>query len=97
MSFSTASDFGERGADFRGQGLKCSKVSPPQEISQDWPKHTLGATRLDCSLSRESNTDKLIAELKHRCRDMLVLDEKEVPWFPRHISELDLIAPRIKD
>ena len=28
---------------------------------------------------------------------MLVLDEKEVPWFPRHISELDLIAPRIKD
>eukprot|EP01031_Cornospumella_fuschlensis_P038758 gene38758-47122_t len=45
----------------------------------------------------EANTDKLIAELKHRCRDMLVLDEKEVPWFPRHISELDLIAPRIKD
>lgn len=28
---------------------------------------------------------------------MLVLDEKSVPWFPRHISELDLVANRILD
>ena len=36
-------------------------------------------------------------ELRQRCRNMLVLDEKEVPWFPRHISELDRVAPRTLD
>jgi phenylalanine-4-hydroxylase len=45
----------------------------------------------------EEKTDRLISELKTRCKNMLILDEKEVPWFPRHISELDLIAPRIRD
>ncbi len=28
---------------------------------------------------------------------MLVLDEREVPWFPRHISDLDQIANRTLD
>jgi phenylalanine-4-hydroxylase len=28
---------------------------------------------------------------------LLVLDEKEVHWFPRHISELDMIANRTLD
>jgi len=28
---------------------------------------------------------------------LLILDEKEVQWFPRHISELDLIADRTLD
>ena len=36
-------------------------------------------------------------ELSSRCKNMLVVDEKTVPWFPRHISELDRIAPRILD
>jgi phenylalanine-4-hydroxylase len=36
-------------------------------------------------------------ELRQRSRNMLVLDEKEVPWFPRHISELDRVAPRTLD
>ena len=45
----------------------------------------------------EERTDKLMRELRTRCRNMLVLDEREVPWFPRHISELDRIAPRTLD
>jgi phenylalanine-4-hydroxylase len=45
----------------------------------------------------DPKTDQLIADLKTRCRDMLILDEREVPWFPRHISELDKIASRVLD
>lgn len=45
----------------------------------------------------EDRTDKLMKELGKKCTNTLVLDEKEVPWFPRHIGELDLIANRIKD
>mmetsp|Transcript_21544 Transcript_21544/g.29783 ORF Transcript_21544/g.29783 Transcript_21544/m.29783 type:complete len:477 (-) Transcript_21544:228-1658(-) len=40
-------------------------------------------------------TDNLIVELKRRCNNMLILDEKEVPWFPRHISEIDRFAKNI--
>lgn len=45
----------------------------------------------------EPNTDALISALKKKCRHTLVLDSKEVPWFPRHISQLDLIANRTLD
>lgn len=45
----------------------------------------------------ESKTDKLMRELRARCKNMLVLDEREVPWFPRHISDLDRIASRTLD
>lgn len=45
----------------------------------------------------ESRTDKLMRELRARCKNMLVLDEREVPWFPRHISDLDRIASRTLD
>jgi phenylalanine-4-hydroxylase len=45
----------------------------------------------------EPRIDKLMQELSSRCRNMLVLDERRVPWFPRHISELDRIAPRTLD
>ena len=45
----------------------------------------------------ESNTDKLLDALRKVCRNTLVLDSKEVPWFPRHISQLDLIANRTLD
>lgn len=27
----------------------------------------------------------------------MILDEKEVPWFPRHISDLDHFANRVLD
>ena len=42
----------------------------------------------------EPNTDKLLIELKKQCSEILILDQKQVPWFPRHISELDSIAAR---
>jgi hypothetical protein len=33
----------------------------------------------------DSNVDKLIAEVRSQCKsNMLVLDQKEVPWFPRY-------------
>lgn len=38
-----------------------------------------------------------MVELAKQCSNMLVLDEKEVPWFPRHISDLDVIANRTLD
>ena len=28
---------------------------------------------------------------------MLILDEREVPWFPRHVSELDKIANKVME
>lgn len=45
----------------------------------------------------ETKTDKLMRELRARCKNMLVLDEREVPWFPRHVSDLDRIASRTLD
>lgn len=45
----------------------------------------------------DNKTDKLLADLKGKCKDMLVLDERQVPWFPRHISELDALASRCLD
>ena len=41
--------------------------------------------------------EKLILNLKSKCKNVLLLDEKMVPWFPRHISELDNIANRTMD
>jgi hypothetical protein len=32
--------------------------------------------------------------LKGQTESLFMLDEKEVPWFPRHISDLDHIADR---
>ena len=45
------------------------------------------------------STDKLLAELKRQpeCKNMLILDEKVVPWFPKHLSDLDKIANRVID
>jgi phenylalanine-4-hydroxylase len=40
---------------------------------------------------------KLIDAVSKRCSSILVLDDKIVPWFPRHISDLDLIANRVLD
>jgi len=45
----------------------------------------------------ELNTDKFLAELNKVCRNLLVLDQKEVPWFPRKRDELDVIANRVLD
>lgn len=45
----------------------------------------------------DKNTDLLITQLKKLSKNHFILNEKEVPWFPRHISELDRIAPRTLD
>lgn len=45
----------------------------------------------------EKKTDQLLVDLKGKCRDMLVLDERQVPWFPHHISELDALANQCLD
>jgi len=45
----------------------------------------------------DPNVNALLSTLKGMTDKLLVLDEKEVHWFPRHISELDLIANRTLD
>jgi phenylalanine-4-hydroxylase len=42
----------------------------------------------------DENVQKLIATLTGMTERLLILDEKTVEWFPRHISELDRIANR---
>lgn len=45
----------------------------------------------------DPSVDRLLAELRKSgtTSNMLVLDDKVVPWFPRHISDLDKIAHRV--
>jgi phenylalanine-4-hydroxylase len=48
---------------------------------------------VDCEGRRgEPAIEAVIGELGQRTRKLLVLDEREVPWFPRRIDELDRIA-----
>jgi phenylalanine-4-hydroxylase len=41
--------------------------------------------------------DKLLGTLRQKSRNLMVLDDRRVPWFPRHISDLDVVANRILD
>jgi len=43
------------------------------------------------------NVDQLLDTLRPMTDKLLVLDEKEVHWFPRHVSEIDMIASRTLD
>jgi hypothetical protein len=45
----------------------------------------------------DSNVQKLFDDLSPLVGKLLVLDDKDVHWFPRHISELDLICHRTLD
>jgi phenylalanine-4-hydroxylase len=47
----------------------------------------------------DSVIDRLFYDLKSMamCKDLLILDSKIVPWFPRHISDLDAISNRVID
>ena len=45
----------------------------------------------------DDNIAKLLEEIRPMTNKLLILDEKQVHWFPRHISELDLIANRTLD
>jgi phenylalanine-4-hydroxylase len=42
----------------------------------------------------DDNVAKLLRDLHPLVTKLLILDEKKVHWFPRHVSELDLIAGR---
>jgi len=45
----------------------------------------------------DDNVSKLMDALRPMTSKLLVLDEKRVHWFPRHKSELDLVADRTLD
>lgn len=45
----------------------------------------------------DENVNKLLDALKPLTNKILILDDKQVRWFPRHINELDLIANRTLD
>lgn len=51
---------------------------------------------LEGSLS-DSNFEQLLDALKHVTDKLLILNEKQVSWFPRHVSELDLVVNRVLD
>jgi phenylalanine-4-hydroxylase len=53
---------------------------------------------LDCEALRgETSIEAAIAEIEAMAVKLLVLDHRSVPWFPRQISELDLIANNTLD
>mmetsp|Transcript_5660 Transcript_5660/g.7942 ORF Transcript_5660/g.7942 Transcript_5660/m.7942 type:complete len:494 (-) Transcript_5660:25-1506(-) len=45
----------------------------------------------------DQSVEALLQDLSGMTDKLLILDEKEVVWFPRHISELDLVANRTLD
>lgn len=42
-------------------------------------------------------TDKLLDVVRSKCKNVMILDEKEVPWFPRHISDLNKVVANVLD
>ncbi|MDZ7686258.1 MAG: ACT domain-containing protein [Gammaproteobacteria bacterium] len=53
---------------------------------------------VDCEGERgEANIEATITALSESSTRMFILDDKEVPWFPRHIAELDRIATETLD
>lgn len=45
----------------------------------------------------DANFEQLVEALSPVTDKLLILDEKQVSWFPRHVSELDLVANRVLD
>jgi phenylalanine-4-hydroxylase len=53
---------------------------------------------VDCEGRRgDDNIDRLLADLEQHALKLLILDERVVPWFPRHVAELDRIANETLD
>lgn len=53
---------------------------------------------VDCEGERgDAAVEAVITELQQMAEKILVLDTRRVPWFPRHIAELDLIADHTLD
>mmetsp|Transcript_20423 Transcript_20423/g.42803 ORF Transcript_20423/g.42803 Transcript_20423/m.42803 type:complete len:467 (+) Transcript_20423:14-1414(+) len=65
--------------------------------------NALGEARFDFFVDFEADDKNspsvlsLFASLESMTTKALILDEKDVMWFPRHLSELDLIANRTLD
>ncbi len=65
--------------------------------------NALGENRFDFFVDFESTgkdderTQKLLASLSSTTAKVMLLDPASVNWFPRHLSELDLIANRTLD
>ena len=45
----------------------------------------------------DSNFEQLVDALKPVTDKLLILNEKQVSWFPRHVSELDMVVNRVLD
>ncbi|KAL7999522.1 putative aromatic amino acid hydroxylase, tryptophan 5-monooxygenase, tyrosine 3-monooxygenase [Plasmopara halstedii] len=47
--------------------------------------------------SGQAHVDELITDLQGNCLDVMVLNDKQVPWFPRKLHELDRSVANILD
>ena len=70
------------------------------ESRPNWDQPARGRARqfdffvdIEGSIS-DPNVSKLLKALSTITDKLLILDEKKVHWFPRHVSELDLVADR---
>ena len=53
---------------------------------------------VDCAGARgDPAVDAVVAELRGIASQVLMLDGREVPWFPRHVQELDRVAGNTLD
>lgn len=53
---------------------------------------------VDCEGERgDKSVEAAISELEAMADKLLVLDNRKVPWFPRHIAELDLVVRHTLD
>jgi phenylalanine-4-hydroxylase len=78
----------------------CSQVSRIE--SRPVQSHGLAEPKFDFYMDFDGSLEdptvqKLMKALGRLTEKLLILDEKDVHWFPRHISELDLIANRTLD
>ncbi|MEM7448681.1 MAG: ACT domain-containing protein [Myxococcota bacterium] len=53
---------------------------------------------VDCEGSQDDrNIESLVEDLRQHNLKVLVLDHRKVPWFPRHVGDLDLVANQTLD
>jgi phenylalanine-4-hydroxylase len=83
-----------------------------ERVLQPFTRHAINLTHIesrpargdsfdfyvDCEGARgEAAVEAAISEFSELSANLLILDHKEVPWFPRQIEELDLIANHTLD
>lgn len=74
----------------------CRIESRPVKVSSSGQRRFDFFVDLEGSVA-DKNVSRLLEDLQPMTAKLLILDEKKVHWFPRHISELDLIAGRTLD